>query len=99
MVGAWLPQYIVSLHLFISTEDVLQGIVQGMAHMEGPGDIGGRDHDAIGRLVRDGLTPEKAVFLPVGIPFFFYLFGFITFGNLFSFHQSASPDNMLVRTV
>ena len=49
MVGARLPEHILAAHALEPAEDVLQGIVQGVAHVQGSRHIGRGDHDAVGR--------------------------------------------------
>ena len=48
MVGARLPQHVAAAHALEAAQDVLQRIVQRMAHVQRAGDIGRRDDDAIG---------------------------------------------------
>ena len=48
MIGARLPQRIPALHARIADQDVLQGEVQRMAHVQAAGDIGRRHHDGEG---------------------------------------------------
>jgi hypothetical protein len=45
MVGAGQPQGVVAAHPVIAGQDILQGVVQGMAHMQDAGDVGRRDDD------------------------------------------------------
>ncbi len=49
-------------------QDVLEGVVQGVAHVQDAGDVGGRDDDAIGRLAAVGPGPKEALLLPIFIP-------------------------------
>jgi hypothetical protein len=49
MVHAGLPERVVALHAPPAHQDVLQCVVERMAHMEAAGDVRRRDHDAIGR--------------------------------------------------
>ena len=68
VIGARHPQGFETLHPFLADEDVLQRVVQGVAQVQGPGDIGRRDDDRVGlfRLVR--LAMEKAFGFPEGVP-------------------------------
>ena len=43
MVGARHPEDIIPLHPFPAAEDVLQGVVEGMPHMQGAGYVGRRN--------------------------------------------------------
>ena len=81
MVCARLPQDIKPFHLFETTEDVLKGIVQGVAHVKGPGDIGGWNHDAIGVLFRGGFWFKETVVFPVFVPFLLNTLRFVTLCN------------------
>src|SRR5882757_2839493 len=53
MVGAGLPEHVAAAHALETGEHILERVVQRMAHMQGAGDVGRRDHDAIGL----GVTP------------------------------------------
>jgi hypothetical protein len=57
------------LHAFPPNEDILQGIIEGMANMEGAGDVGGRNDDAIGPGLFRLPGLEKLMLSPVGCPF------------------------------
>ena len=63
------PQHLIARHALIAGDGVLQGVVEGVAHMELARDVGGRDHDGEGRLVRVRFSVEVAVLLPLLIPF------------------------------
>ena len=56
VIGARLPQDVFAAHALEATQDVLQCIVQRVAHMQRAGDIGRRDDDAI-RLGLGALGP------------------------------------------
>mgnify|MGYP003294974937 CR=1 FL=1 len=64
VVGAGEPQSAVALHPLGADQDVLHGVVHGVAHVELTGDIGGRHDDGIGLLVLVTLGVEVAVALP-----------------------------------
>ena len=49
MVRARLPEYVLAAHALEPAKDVLQRIVEGVAHMQGTRHIGRGDHDAVGR--------------------------------------------------
>ncbi len=55
---------------------ILQGIVEHMAHMQYPGNIGRRDNNRIGLPVV-WFRMEVFMLKPVGIPSVFYLLGFV----------------------
>jgi len=48
VVGARHPEGVKAVHPFVADQDVLQGVVEGMAHVQHPGDVGGRNDDAEG---------------------------------------------------
>lgn len=48
MIRARLPQHVAPAHPFEPAQDVLQGIVQGMPHVQRAGDIRRRNHDGEG---------------------------------------------------
>ena len=47
MIGARLPQHIATPHPLETAQNILQSIVERMAHMQRAGHIGWRDHDCI----------------------------------------------------
>ena len=47
MVHAGLPQHVAAAHALEAAEHVLQGVVERVAHMQGAGHVGRRDHDAV----------------------------------------------------
>ncbi len=53
MVGARLPQHVLAAHALEAAEDILQRVVERMAHMQRAGDVGRRNDDRI----RFGLKP------------------------------------------
>ena len=82
VVGAGHPQRIEAGHSFVADENILQGFVKGVAHMELTGYVGRRNNDAerISFVVHIGV--KVLLFLPDFIPFFLDLFGII---NRFQF--------------
>ena len=68
MIGARHPEGFETLHPFLADEDVLQGVVQGVAQVQGAGDVGRRDDDRVGLLGRVRLAMEEALGFPVGVP-------------------------------
>ena len=64
VIGARHPEGFETLHPLLADEDILQGVVQGMAEVQGPGDVGRRDDDRVGllRLVR--LAMEDSLWIP-----------------------------------
>ena len=51
VVGAGLPERALPLHPCPADEDVHQGVLKGMTHMQGAGNIGRRQHDAVGGAI------------------------------------------------
>ena len=51
MVRTWLPQGLVALHALVTDQDILHGVVQGVSHVQLPGDIGRGHHDGEGLFV------------------------------------------------
>ena len=66
MVGARLPQHILAAHALEARQDILQRVVQGVADMQPPGDIGRRDDDGERLGVRAAAGLEGAGRLPLG---------------------------------
>ena len=56
MVRARLPEHILAAHALEPAQDVLQRVVEGVAHVQGARHIGRGDHDAVGR----GPRPVRA---------------------------------------
>jgi hypothetical protein len=49
VVGAGLPQHVLAAHALEAAQDVLQGVVERMAHVQRAGHVGRRDDDAVGK--------------------------------------------------
>ena len=80
MVGAGLPQCVVTLHSLIADQDILHGVVQCMPHVELSCDIWGRDHDSEGSLTVIYLRMEILFVKPLLIQSVFYAVWVIGFG-------------------
>ena len=80
MVGAGLPQCVVTLHSLITDQDILHGVVQCMTHVELSGDIWGRDHDSEGSLTMIYLRMKILFVKPLLIQSVFYATGVIGLG-------------------
>jgi len=65
VVGAGQPEGGIALHPLLADQDVLQGVVEGVPHVQLTGDVRRRDHDGVGFFRRVGLGREIALFLPV----------------------------------
>ena len=87
MIGSGLPKHIVPGHFLVTAQNILEGIVQSMPHVKGPGHVRGRDNNTVRGFFRKRRWLKQVVFLPVLIPFLFNFPGFITFGYGFFFHR------------
>ena len=65
MVSARQPECSIALHALEADQDILQRIVQGVAHMQLAGDVRRRDHDGIRFFRRIRLGGKIAPVLPV----------------------------------
>ena len=72
MVGAGLPQCVVTLHSLITDQDILHGVVQCMTHVELSCNIWGRDHDSEGSLTMIYLRMKILFVKPLLIQSVFY---------------------------
>ena len=72
VVGARHPTGILALHAGTTHQDVLNGVVEHVAHVEHTSHIGGRDDDCIG-FATIRFRTEKFVIQPILIPFAFDL--------------------------
>ena len=76
------PQGIIPLHTSPADEAILERIVQRVPDVQAACDIGGWNHDGIGRLLRCRLGVKIAVFLPKLIPFPLNVLRFISFWKM-----------------
>jgi hypothetical protein len=67
VVGARLPQHVLAAHALEAAQNVLQRVVERMAHMQRAGDVRRRDDDAIG-LARPPASGAPARNAPASIP-------------------------------
>ena len=75
MISARLPQNVLSLHSFLTDQNILKGIVESMPHMEATGNIGWRNDNGIGRLANPLTAAFECAFLfPVFVVFALDLF-------------------------
>ena len=80
MVRAGDPQGGVALHPLKADQDVLEGAVHGVAHVELAGDVGGRHDDGEGLFLRVPVAGKAAVFLPHLIDAALHLLGLVYLG-------------------
>ena len=85
MVLSGLPKRVKPTHPVPADQNILKRVVERMAHMQRPGDVGGRDHDAKG-FSPAGICPglEASCFFP---GFVQAAFGFGRVEGLFHRHD------------
>ncbi len=71
MVGTGHPEDIVPLHPLPPRKDVLERVVEGVAHVERAGNVGWGDDDREGRSDRVDVSVKQALFKPRVVPFGF----------------------------
>jgi len=96
MVRARHPEGVVALHASIAGHDVLQGVVQGVPHVEHPRHVGGRDDDAEGRPVARVLRMEIPVFQPVLVPLRLHILRLVGLGQRLDVHRSPHRYSLSV---
>ena len=79
VVRARHPAGVLAVHAGVPDQDVVQGVVEHMAHMEDARHVGRRNHDGIGFLfVR--FRMEELVGQPIGVPLVLH-FGGVVFSR------------------
>jgi hypothetical protein len=73
VVGAGLPQGFIPQHSMVTGQGIHEGVLEGMTHVQRPGDIGRGDHDAEG-ITATGHS-KVAVLFPGLVPALFDGFG------------------------
>ena len=96
VVGARLPQRVVTRHAVIADERVHQRVLKSVAHVQRAGDVGRRQHDAVGGGF--GVVPgfEIAGAFPLGVPALFDVSGFEGFGE---FHGERAKGGLSQRNL
>ena len=82
MIFARQPQDIVALHSLVTDQNILQGIIERMPHVQLTGDIWRRQHNAVRFFFRICFIMEYTMIFPEVIPFLFDLTG-IVFSQIF----------------
>ena len=90
VVGAGQPQGGVALHALEADQNILQGAVHGVTHVQLTGNVGRGHDDGKGLLVRVTVTLEAAVLLPSLVDAGFHFLGFVNLGQFFHFLHSFS---------
>ncbi len=86
MIGAGDPDRLKPPHALVADEGVLQGVVQGVAHVQAPRDVGGRHEDDEGGLAAFGVGHE-GVFRPLLGPLGFHGLGIVGLGQVHATHH------------
>ena len=89
VIGAWHPERIVTLHSFVSHDNVLENIIQCVSYMEYPGNIRWRNNYREWFLVTCILRPEQAFIKPALVPFFLNIKSLIRLIQFFSLHNTS----------
>ena len=71
MVGSCLPEGVLAAHPVIADEDVHNGLLEGMAHVEDTGYVGRRKGNAECPAVGSAVRLEAAAFFPAAVDFLF----------------------------
>ena len=84
VVGAGHPEGVAALHAMVANEDVLDGVVQSVAHVQSTGDVGRRDDDGVVALIAvgRGIGMEGLVGKPLVISLFFHLGRIVNCGHV-----------------
>jgi len=83
MVGARHPEYVVAAHPLPAAEDILKGVVEGVSHVQGAGDVRWGDDYGVWLFVRGGLGVKITLLFPFCIPSFLNIVGLVAFGKFF----------------
>jgi hypothetical protein len=75
MVGARLPEHVAAAHALEAHENVLDGVVERMPHVQRARDVGRRNDDGIGLGLGLAARLEIAALLPAIIEAGFHLVG------------------------
>ena len=77
VVGARHPQRLIALHALGADQDILQGLVERMAHVQLTGHVRGRNDDRIRLFIRVDLGMEKAGVIPEAVQLVLDRFGVV----------------------
>jgi hypothetical protein len=91
MIRAGKPEYVISLHAAVAAYNILEGVVQGMPHVERARHVGRRNNN--GKVLSLPLifriSHEKPFFLPSGVPGIFNGSGIIGFAQGINFFAAV----------
>lgn len=82
VIGTWEPESFFAELSGAAGEDILDGVVEDMAHGEDAGDIGGGYHDGVGFFIAEGVGFEGVVIEPGFEPLGFDGFWGVGFGEV-----------------
>ena len=96
VVGTRQPERLIALHAAEADQDVLQRLVQRVAHVKLAGDVRGRDHDGVRFFIGIWLGVKIAAVQPKLVGAVLYLFWIVDFRKFFhrtvsSFFHFCSP--------
>ena len=83
MIRARQPQCAIALHTAPAGQDILQGIVEGVSHMQLTGNVRRGHHNGVGGFVFINDSVKIIAALPKGIGAILYLTGVIGFRQFF----------------
>ena len=83
VVGAGHPQSSVTLHALVAGQDVLPGLIHGVAHVQLAGNVRRRHHDSKGLFAAVDLGMEVTLVAPVLVDAVLSALGRILFGEFF----------------
>ena len=83
VVGAGHPQGGIALHALVADQNILPGLVHGMAHVQLAGHVRRRHHDGVGLFALIRLGVEVAAIQPEGINVVLHAGGIIQFFQFF----------------
>ena len=76
MVGAWHPAGIFPVHTRLPYQNVIEGVIQHMTHVQDAGDVGRGNNYGVGfTFIRLGM--EEFMLQPIGIPLILHLGGIV----------------------
>ena len=94
VVGAGEPEDFVALHALPAGENVLERVVEHVAHGENASDVRRRNDDGVGGFRRRRVRGEVAIAQPVGVPFVFDELRLVGFGNFGAHAGLFLPENI-----
>lgn len=77
MIGARLPESVIAFHTVITGQQIHNGVIKAMSHMQTAGDIGWWQHNGVRRALTRRF--EFTILFPLLIPALFYCIGGIGF--------------------